>query len=101
MLQKVKLLKVLADINAIPPLGVEGIDPHDDMRELEQGIYGIGALAIGRLKHETEIEMLKEVRRNGKGTYSYTYALELATKLLRKTLSPRALEVTLNYPSKK
>jgi methylene-tetrahydromethanopterin dehydrogenase len=101
MLQKVKLLKVLADINAIPPLGVEGIAPHDDMRELEQGIYGVGALAIGRLKHETEIEMLKEVRRIGKGTYSYTYALELATKLLRKTLAPKALEVTLSYPSKK
>jgi methylene-tetrahydromethanopterin dehydrogenase len=101
MLQKVKLLKVLADINAIPPLGVEGIAPHDDMRELEQGIYVIGALAIGRLKHETEIEMLKEVRRIGKGTYSYTYALELATKLLRKTLTPKALEVTLSYPSKK
>ena len=100
MLQKVKLLKVLADINAIPPLGVEGIDPHDDMRELEQGIYGIGALEIGRLKHETEIEMLKEVRRIGKGTYSYDYALELARKLLRKTLSPSALEITLSYPNK-
>jgi len=101
MLQKVKHLKVLADINAIPPLGVEGIKPHDDMRELEQGIYGIGALAIGRLKHETEIEMLKEVRRVGKGTYSYTFALELARKLLRKTINPTALEVTLSYPNKK
>jgi len=101
MLQKVKLLKVLADINAIPPLGVEGIKPHDDMRELEQGVYGVGALAIGRLKHETEIEMLKEVRRVGKGTYSYTFALELARKLLQKTLSSKALEVTLSYPNKK
>ena len=101
MLQKVKHLKVLADINAIPPLGVEGIKPHDDMRELEQGIYGIGALAIGRLKHETEIEMLKEVRRIGKGTYSYTFALELARKLLQKTINPTALEVTLSYPNKK
>ncbi len=101
MLQKVKLLKVLADINAIPPLGVEGIKPNDDMREIMSGIYCIGALAIGRLKHEVEIEMLKEVRKTGKGTYNYNFALELARKLLQKTISPAALEVTLNYSKRK
>lgn len=101
MLQKVKLLKVVADINAIPPLGVEGIKPDDDMREIAQGVYAVGALAIGRLKHEVEIEMLKEVRRIGKGTYSYTFALELAKKLLQQTLSSSALKVTLSYPNKK
>ena len=94
-----KLLKVLADINAIPPLGVEGIKPDDDMREIEQGIYAVGALAIGRLKHEVELEMLKEVRRTGKGTYSYTFALELARKLLQKTISSGALKLTLRYPN--
>lgn len=99
ILQKVKLLKVLADINAIPPLGVEGIKPDDDMREIEQGIYAVGALAIGRLKHEVELEMLKEVRRTGKGTYSYTFALELARKLLQKTISSGALKLTLRYPN--
>jgi methylene-tetrahydromethanopterin dehydrogenase len=96
MLQKVKLLKVLADINAIPPLGVEGIKLGDDMREMMTGIYGIGALAIGRLKHGVEIEMLKEVRRIGKGTYNYNFALELARKLLQKTIQPAALELTLS-----
>jgi methylene-tetrahydromethanopterin dehydrogenase len=101
MLQKARLLKILADINAIPPLGVEGIKPDDDMREIAQGIYGIGALAIGRLKHEVEIEMLKEVRRIGKGTYSYNFALELARKLLQKTISSAALELTLSYPNRK
>ncbi len=101
MLQKVRLLKVLADINAIPPLGVEGIKPNDDMREIEQGIYGIGALAIGRLKHETEIEMLKEVRRTGKGTYNYNFAMELARKLQQKTIKSSSLELVLNYPKKK
>jgi methylene-tetrahydromethanopterin dehydrogenase len=100
MLQKVKLLKILADINAIPPLGVEGIKPNDDMREIMPGIYCIGALAIGRLKHEVEIEMLKEVRKIGKGTYNYNFALELARKLLQKIISPAAFEVTLNYSKK-
>jgi methylene-tetrahydromethanopterin dehydrogenase len=100
MLQKVKLLKVLADINAIPPLGVEGINPNDNMREIMPGIYCIGALAIGQLKHKVEIEMLKEVRKIGKGTYNFNFALELARKLLQKTISPAALEVTLNYSKK-
>ena len=71
------------------------------MRELEQGIYGVGALAIGRLKHEVEIEMLKEVRRAGKGTYSYTFALELARKLLQQKLTSSALKLTLSYPKTK
>jgi hypothetical protein len=71
------------------------------MREIMPGIYCIGALAIGRLKHEVEIEMLKEVRKIGKGTYNYNFALELARKLLQKTISPAALEVTLNYSKKK
>jgi methylene-tetrahydromethanopterin dehydrogenase len=101
MIQKVKHLKVLADINAIPPLGVEGIKPHDDMTEIAQGIYGIGALAIGRLKHETEIEMLKEVRKTGKGTYNYNFALELARKLQQKTIKSSGLELVLTYPNKK
>ncbi len=100
MLQKVKFLKVLADINAIPPLGVEGIKAHDDMRELAQGIYGIGALAIGQLKHETEIEMLKQVRKAGKGLYNYNFAMELARKLQQKTIKSSALELVLSYPNK-
>jgi methylene-tetrahydromethanopterin dehydrogenase len=100
MLQKVRLMKVFADINAIPPLGVEGIKPNDDMREIMPGIYCIGALAIGRLKHEVEIEMLKEVRKIGNGIYNYNFALELARKLLQKTISTKALEVTLSYKNK-
>jgi hypothetical protein len=71
------------------------------MREIEQGIYGIGALAIGKLKHETEIEMLREVRRIGKGTYNYIYAMELARKLLQRTIKSSALELILSYPKKK
>ena len=100
MLQKLKLMKVMADINAIPPLGIEGIKLEDDMREIMPGIYGVGALTIGRLKHKVEKEMLKEVRRNGKGTYNYNFALELARKLLKKRIRPTTLALTLSYPAK-
>lgn len=99
LLQKLKLMKVMADINAIPPLGIEGIKLEDDMREIMPGIFGVGALTIGRLKHKVEKEMLKEVRRNGKGTYNYNFALELARKLLKKRIRPTTLALTLSYPA--
>lgn len=42
-------LKVLADVNAVEPLGIEGIEAADDGRERE-GKTVFGALAIGGLK---------------------------------------------------
>ncbi|MEM2915206.1 MAG: NAD(P)-dependent methylenetetrahydromethanopterin dehydrogenase [Candidatus Bathyarchaeia archaeon] len=60
MLNELKLTKVIADVNAVPPLGVEGMKLEDDMREILPGIFGIGALTIGRLKYKLEKEILKE-----------------------------------------
>lgn len=102
MLSEIKLAKVIADVNAVPPLGVEGMKLEDDMKEIAPGIFGIGALTIGRLKYKLEREILKEARRNGKGTiYNYNYAFQLARKLLKGEISPVKLAVTINYPSKK
>jgi hypothetical protein len=42
-------LRVAADINAVPPLGVEGIDVNDDGVE-RNGVRMFGALAVGKLK---------------------------------------------------
>ncbi|MGB9854109.1 MAG: NAD(P)-dependent methylenetetrahydromethanopterin dehydrogenase [Candidatus Bathyarchaeales archaeon] len=101
MLGKVKFVKVIADVNAVPPLGVEGMKLDDDMREFMPGIFGIGPLTIGRLKYKLEREILREARRNGKGTvYSYNYAMELARKILKGEISPVKLAVTVSYPSK-
>ncbi len=100
LLQELKLMKVIADINAIPPLGLEGIKLNDDMREITAGIFGIGALTIGKLKHDVEKEVLKTVRGNGKGTYNYNFALELARKILVKEARMEALALTLNYPGR-
>ncbi|MDD3791992.1 MAG: methylene-tetrahydromethanopterin dehydrogenase N-terminal domain-containing protein, partial [Candidatus Bathyarchaeota archaeon] len=51
--------KIVGDINAIKPLGVEGLGENDDNKELKPGVLGIGALAIGKLKIKTEVEMIK------------------------------------------
>jgi len=101
MLNELKLAKVIADVNAVPPLGVEGMKLEDDMREIAPGIFGIGALTVGRVKYKLEREILKEARRNGKGVvYNYNYAFQLARKILKGEISAVKLAVTLNYPPK-
>jgi methylene-tetrahydromethanopterin dehydrogenase len=101
ILDKMKFAKVIADVNAVPPLGVEGIKLEDNMREIAPGIFTIGALTIGRLKYKLEQEILKEARRNGKATvYNYNYAFQLARKILKGEISAVKLAVTINYPSK-
>ncbi|MBU7030910.1 MAG: methylenetetrahydromethanopterin dehydrogenase, partial [Theionarchaea archaeon] len=42
-------IKVLADVNAYPPAGIEGVDVGDDGKEME-GKYLFGAVAIGDIK---------------------------------------------------
>lgn len=42
-------LKVVADVNAVPPPGIEGVDPMDD-GVVKEGVICFGALAIGNLK---------------------------------------------------
>jgi hypothetical protein len=56
-------IKVLVDVNAVPPCGIEGIDPRDDGKRLEDGRISIGALSIGSLKiqvHHRIVEKLFE-----------------------------------------
>ena len=42
-------LKVLIDLNAVPPSGIEGVEPNDKGREAN-GVFHYGALGIGALK---------------------------------------------------
>jgi methylene-tetrahydromethanopterin dehydrogenase len=100
LLADLKLMKVMVDINAVPPLGIEGIKLEDDMNEMAPGIFGIGALTVGKLKYQLEKNILKEVRKNGKEVYNYNFALQLARKLLEKEMSVAKLTVTLKYPDK-
>jgi len=101
MLNEVKHMKVLLDINAVPPLGIEGIELKDDMREMMPGIFTIGALAVGELKHKLEKEILREARTPGKDVYNYNVALPMARKLLEKDLLSAKMILTLSYPASK
>ena len=55
-------LKVVADVNAVPPVGAEGVEvTADGVRIDGTGAVGIGALAIGRVKYETQHALLKQM----------------------------------------
>lgn len=61
-LKHAKELKVIADANAVPPLGVEGLDVKADGEPVAgtPGV-GIGALAVGNIKFRTQHGMLKRI----------------------------------------
>jgi hypothetical protein len=42
-------LRVLIDLNAVPPLGIEGVEV-TDAGERRDGVHGYGALGVGRTK---------------------------------------------------
>ena len=54
-LSHAKRLKVAADVNAVPPAGIEGMDAQDNGKEIAgtPGV-GIGALAVGNIKYQVE-----------------------------------------------
>jgi methylene-tetrahydromethanopterin dehydrogenase len=55
-------LLIAADVNAVPPPGVEGVDAHANGAPLgAHGALGIGALAIGNVKYRTESGLFKQM----------------------------------------
>ena len=55
-------LLLAADVNAVPPPGVEGLDVHANGAPLgERGAVGVGALAIGNVKYRTESGLFKQM----------------------------------------
>jgi methylene-tetrahydromethanopterin dehydrogenase len=55
-------LLIAADVNAVPPPGVEGLGMTANGAELTQhGTLGIGPLAIGNVKYKTEFGLFKKM----------------------------------------
>jgi methylene-tetrahydromethanopterin dehydrogenase len=85
LMKKLKGKKIVVDINLVPPYGIEGIKPKHNNDEIYPNIYGIGALALGRLKADSEKEILKEAAKiKGLKIFDYNYAFEVANQLLSK-----------------
>lgn len=79
--EKGKNVKVLGDINAVPPLGVEGLKATHKGKEFTPGKFGFGALAIGPLKIQIEGAMFKQAVESPSGIVDYKTAYELGKKL--------------------
>ena len=55
-------LLVAADVNAVPPPGIECLDMQDDGKEISgTPVLGIGPLAIGQVKYQTEAGLFKRM----------------------------------------
>jgi hypothetical protein len=77
-----KKCKIVADINAVPPVGVEGLDSNADGAEVLPNIVGIGALVIGKLKNKVEAQLIRKAADEPKGTFDYKMAYETAKKTM-------------------
>lgn len=85
-LQGAKNLMGLADVNAVPPSAVEGISPSVDGEPmLSANAVAIGAMAIGQLKYQTQMQLLKKMLSAEQPLYlAYNEAFEQARAILAK-----------------
>lgn len=79
-----KQCKVVGDINAVPPLGIEGLKATHKDKEFLPGKFGIGALAIGPLKIQIESELFKRAVESPKGILDYKNAYEIAKSITKQ-----------------
>lgn len=61
MLQNAKNLIIAADVNAVPPSGIEGVDAKSDAMPIQGADWalGLGALAIGSRKYNLQKQMFQ------------------------------------------
>ena len=82
-------LKVIADVNAVPPSGVAGLDPFDNGKKIDNspsGAVGIGALAIGNIKYQTQSQLLKKMIESDEPMYlHFEHAFEVAREFIKSS----------------
>jgi methylene-tetrahydromethanopterin dehydrogenase len=83
-LKPAEALLVVADVNAVPPSGIEGVGVKDSGTPIEgTNAVGIGALAIGDVKYKTETGLFKEMIEAEKPVYlDFRAAYRLAQALV-------------------
>ena len=86
-----KRCKVVGDINAVPPLGVEGLKSKDENVEFSPGVWGIGALSIGTFKNKIEAQLFKQAVEASKGIFDYKVAYEIAKSMAMAKLEKKDL----------
>jgi methylene-tetrahydromethanopterin dehydrogenase len=79
-----KKLLVAADVNAVPPAGVEGMELFMDGAPLPgTDAYGVGPLAIGDIKYKTESGLFKQMLSSDEAlALDFRHAFALARQLV-------------------
>ncbi|MGR8929677.1 MAG: NAD(P)-dependent methylenetetrahydromethanopterin dehydrogenase [Gammaproteobacteria bacterium] len=79
-------LKVVADVNAVPPAGIAGVDAFDNGKALngsKSGAVAIGALAIGNIKYQAQNRLLKRMLECDTPLYlHFEHAFEVAREFI-------------------
>jgi methylene-tetrahydromethanopterin dehydrogenase len=86
LLRSAPKLLAIADVNAVPPPGVEGLDPKS-MGDPLPGLaaLGVGALAIGEIKYRTEFDLFRRMIEADKPVkFDFREAFTLARGLLSR-----------------
>ena len=79
-----KSLKVIADVNAVPPAGIEGVNLNDDNTKHPCGAYSIGPLTSGDIKVKTQYKMFENMCTTDKPLYlNFKEALDISRNILR------------------
>ncbi len=80
-------LKIAADVNAVPPSGIAGLDAFHNCTEIEgsnSGALGIGALAIGNVKYQAQSRLLKKMIEVEKPVYlHFEHAFDVAREFIK------------------
>ncbi|HIG92204.1 MAG: NAD(P)-dependent methylenetetrahydromethanopterin dehydrogenase [Methylococcales bacterium] len=85
------VLKVAADVNAVPPSGIAGLDAFHNGTLIEgstSGAVGVGALAIGNVKYKAQNQLLKQMIEHSTGSpqfLHFEHAFEVAREYIKST----------------
>lgn len=76
-------LLLAADINAVPPAGIEGVGAQDDAKPIEgTRALGIGALTVGSVKYRTESGLFRQLLATETPVaYDFRAAYQLALRI--------------------
>ena len=82
-LNKAKNVKILADVNAVPPAGLEGVGLKDDNNEHPCGGLSIGPLTSADIKVKTQYKMFEKMCATDKPLYlNFDEALKTSREIL-------------------
>ncbi|MGH8248408.1 MAG: NAD(P)-dependent methylenetetrahydromethanopterin dehydrogenase [Gammaproteobacteria bacterium] len=89
-LEKASKLLVAADVNAVPPSGIEGIQVNDMGRALPStpgNALSIGALAIGNIKYKVHYRMFELMKESASPLFlDHDQAFQTAREIARKKI---------------